>query len=104
MAAQYLYLTTTGWKSGNPHEIEIWYVEHGGCYYLVSEMLERSHWVQNIRHNPAVQVRVGEHHFAGSGRVLDPDTEPELCEAVCSLMDVKYEWSEGLIVELCPQG
>ncbi|MCB9438040.1 MAG: nitroreductase family deazaflavin-dependent oxidoreductase [Anaerolineales bacterium] len=103
MAAQYLYLTTTGWKSSNPHEIEIWYVEHGGCYYLVSEMLERSHWVQNIRHNPAVQVRVGERHFAGTGRILNPDAEPELCESVCALMDTKYNWSEGLIVELCPQ-
>ncbi len=24
----YLYLTTTGRRSGNPHEIEIWFVAH----------------------------------------------------------------------------
>lgn len=103
MAEQYLYLTTLGWKSGKPHEIEIWYVEYSGCYYLVSEMRERSHWVQNIHHNSAIQARVGEHHFTGIGRVLDANTEPDLCRAVSDLMDAKYSWSDGLIVELCSQ-
>jgi hypothetical protein len=27
----YLYLTTTGWKSGRPHEIEIWFTELMGA-------------------------------------------------------------------------
>ena len=45
----FLYLTTTGHRSGNPHEIEIWYVEHEGCYFLVSEKNESAHWVRNIR-------------------------------------------------------
>lgn len=103
MAEQYLYLTTMGWKSGKPHKIEIWYVEHGDCYYLVSEMRERSHWVQNIRHNSTIQVRVGEHHFTGIGRVLDANMEPDLYKTISNLMDAKYNWSDGLIVELCPQ-
>ena len=34
---EFLYLITTGWKSGQPHEIEIWYVEHDSCYYLCAE-------------------------------------------------------------------
>jgi hypothetical protein len=44
----FLYLTTIGHKSGQPHEIEIWYVEHGAGFYLCAEGHERAHWVQNI--------------------------------------------------------
>jgi deazaflavin-dependent oxidoreductase (nitroreductase family) len=99
---QFLYLTTTGWRTGNPHSIEIWFVGYDGRYYLVSEMRERSHWVQNIQRKPVVTFRVGETTFRGTGRVVDRAAEPELARAVCALMDAKYEWSDGLIVELSP--
>ena len=39
---QYLYLTTIGRKSGKPHSIEIWFVAHDGCYYMVNEDPEES--------------------------------------------------------------
>ncbi|PJF39914.1 MAG: nitroreductase family deazaflavin-dependent oxidoreductase [Chloroflexi bacterium] len=97
---QYLYLTTTGWKSGKPHEIEIWFVMHEGRYYLVSEHYERSHWVINIQHNPAITFRVAEQTFAGTGRIVNTTVEPDLAAQVCRLMDAKYNWSTGLIVEL----
>jgi deazaflavin-dependent oxidoreductase (nitroreductase family) len=99
---QFLYLTTTGWRSGNPHRIEIWFVAHEGRFYLVSEQRERSHWVQNIRHIPAVTFHVGDKTFAGTGRIVDSAQEKELAAAVSALMDAKYEWSDGLIVELTP--
>ena len=97
---QFLYVTTTGWKSGKPHEIEIWFVGHAGRYYIVSEHRERSHWVQNIRRNPTITFRVDGQTYNGTGRVVDPATEPELAAAVSDLMDAKYDWSDGLIVEL----
>ena len=97
---QFLYLTTTGWKSSNAHEIEIWFVSHAGRYYLVSEHRERSHWVQNIQHNPAIKFRVNEIPYDGTGRVVDSTAEPELTAKVSALMDAKYNWSNGLIVEL----
>ncbi|MCZ7539954.1 MAG: nitroreductase family deazaflavin-dependent oxidoreductase [Anaerolineae bacterium] len=100
----YLYLTTTGWRSGSPHMIEIWFVAHDGRYYLVSEKGGQSHWVQNIRHIPAVTFHVGDKTFAGTGRIVDPAQEPELASAVRALMDAKYEWSDGLIIELAPAG
>jgi deazaflavin-dependent oxidoreductase (nitroreductase family) len=100
--SEYLYLTTTGWKSGKLHEIEIWYVSRGGRYYIVSEHRERSHWVQNIAHNPSVTFRVDGETFKGSGRAVDPAQEPELAAAAAALMDAKYDWSDGLIVELTP--
>jgi deazaflavin-dependent oxidoreductase (nitroreductase family) len=99
---EFIYVTTTGWKSGNPHTIEIWYVAYQGRYYIVSEHRERSHWVQNIRHDPAITLRVGERTTPGTGRALDRAAEPELAAAVAALMDAKYEWSDGLIVELTP--
>jgi deazaflavin-dependent oxidoreductase (nitroreductase family) len=97
---QYLYLTTIGWKSGQAHQIEIWYVYHAGRYYLVAETGERAHWVQNIRHNPAITFQVGSAQFTGTGRAVDRSVEPELADAVAALMDAKYDWSDGLIVEL----
>lgn len=99
---QFLYITTTGWKTRKPHEIEIWYVGHEGAYYLVSEWREKSHWVQNIQHNPIVSFRVDDKTFQGKGRVIDNEAEPTLAAAVSTKMDEKYEWSDGLIVELRP--
>jgi deazaflavin-dependent oxidoreductase (nitroreductase family) len=99
---QYLYLTTTGWKSGKAHQIEIWYVLHSGRYYLVAETGERAHWVQNIRRDPAISVRVGSLQFTGTGRSVDRAAEPELAAVVGALMDAKYDRSDGLIVELAP--
>lgn len=110
MAEHFLYLTTTGWKSGRPHEIEIWFVEYEGRFYIVSEHRERSHWVRNVRQHPAVTWRIGNRAageydgpvYTGSARALDASTEPELHAAVAALMDAKYDWSDGLIVELAP--
>ena len=98
----YLYLTTTGHRTGSRHEIEIWYIAYGDCYYLVSERRERSHWVQNIQHNSAISFRVGETTYQGQGRIILVADEPQLARSVKQLMDTKYNWSEGLIVELCP--
>jgi len=103
---QFLYLTTTGWRSGTPHTIEIWFVAYDGRYFLVSEHRERSHWVQNIRHQSAVTLRVGDRsapELQGMGRIVDPEAEPELATEVRRQMDAKYEWSDGLIVELTPR-
>ncbi|MCC6893761.1 MAG: nitroreductase family deazaflavin-dependent oxidoreductase [Anaerolineae bacterium] len=98
---EYLYLTTTGWKSGSPHEIEIWYVPHGSCYYLVSGGGDKAHWVKNIRHNPRIAFWVLGQRYEGSARVVDRQTEPELAGSVAGLMQAKYNWSDGWIIELC---
>jgi hypothetical protein len=103
----FLYLITTGHKSGVPHEIEIWHVAHDSAQYMVAEQGDRAHWVQNIRQQPAVQFKVATRDareitswVAGHARLLDPVTEPELAAAVRALMDARYSWSDGLIVEV----
>lgn len=111
MAEHFLYLTTTGRKSGLPRPIEIWFVEREGRYYMVSGSRERSHWVKNIQHDPGVTFSVGTRtdRSAGraltraTGRVVTPEHDADLCRQVCALMDAKYGWSDGLIVELTPE-
>ena len=41
--------------------------------------------------------------YVGLGRIVDPDDEPELAKRVSELMEAKYQWSDGLIVELQPE-
>lgn len=99
---QFLYLATTGWKSGRRHEIEIWFVEHGGRYYVVSERREGAHWVKNILHDSRVAFRVAGRTFNGTARTISQEAAP--AAEVSKLMDAKYGWSQGLIVELAPEG
>lgn len=111
MSEIFLYLTTTGRKTGLPRQIEIWFVEHAGTYYLVSEMRENAHWVQNLRANPQVQFSVGTREAQEAQRTLSPATarpltapeDIEIIEQVSRMMSAKYNWSDGLIVEIRPQ-
>jgi deazaflavin-dependent oxidoreductase (nitroreductase family) len=96
----FLYLTTTGRVSGQPREIEIWFTEHDGRFYLIAEHGERANWVRNIQGQPRVSVRVGDRQFDATARLVDGTREPELTAAVRALSDDKYGWSNGLIVEL----
>ena len=94
---KYLYLTTRGRKTGQPREIEIWFVAHGGCYYIVSEKREAAHWVRNIRAQAAISFHFGGETHQGSASI---PKDPALIAAVQAKMDAKYGWSDGLVVEL----
>lgn len=100
--SEFLYLTTTGRKSGQPHEIEIWFVAHEDCYYLCAEHREQTQWVQNIQQNARVSFWVEGRAYQGTARIIDPAAQPEITAAVSALLDAKYKWSEGLLVQLCP--
>jgi deazaflavin-dependent oxidoreductase (nitroreductase family) len=99
---QFLYLTTKGWKTGIQHRIEIWFVSYAGKYYVISERKEKADWVQNIVHNPTVMFTVNSKSFEGAARTVDKHREHKLAGEVSSLMDTKYGWRDGLIVELMP--
>ena len=99
----FLYLTTTGRRTGLSREIEIWFTERGDRYYLIAEHRERADWVRNLQAQPRVHVRLGDRQFDATARVVDDAREPELASAVKALSDAKYGWSDGLIVEITQQ-
>ena len=76
----FCYRTTTGRRTGRPHEIEIWYAEADGAttLYLLAGGGESSDWVRNLAADPACVVRVGERGApprAGRGRILATDDD-----------------------------
>ena len=97
----YLYLTTTGRVTAQAREIEIWFTEHGGRFYLVAER-ESANWVRNIQSQPQVKVRVGDAAFDAIARVMHNDREPQLAATVKALFEANYGWSDGVLVELTP--
>ena len=99
---EFLYLTTTGRRSGRPRRIEIWFTEREGRYYLVAEHLWDTQWVQNVLADPRVEVAVGDAEFPARARVVEADAEPDLHAAVQELSELKYGWGDGLVVELTP--
>jgi len=99
---QYLYLTTTGWQSGRPHEIEIWFTSLDGRWYVLAELGERSHWVQNLRRQPRVSFRVSERVYPGRAAMLDEAAHPALAQRVRARSAEKYGWGGGTIVQLEP--
>lgn len=110
MSDEFLYLETIGRTTGRQREIEIWFVAHQGRHYVVSGNREASGWVRNIAANPAVHFSVGSgearearlSRTAAMARALDPAIDQERVATVSALMDAKYKWSNGLIVELTP--
>lgn len=96
----FLYLTTTGRRTGLAREIEIWFTERDGRFYLIAEHGENANWVRNIQANPRVTVRVGDRRFAGTARIVVDERDPDLAHVVKALSEAKYGWSDGLIVEV----
>ena len=97
-----LYLTTIGRVSGEPREIEIWFIVHRGSFYLFAEKGEAAGWVKNIRRNPKVIFRIGDHRIEAAARVLDYQADRQLWDEVQTGADRKYGWGDGLPVALTP--
>ncbi len=105
MSDQFLYLTTTGRKTGLPRQIEIWFVETKGRFYILAEHYHRTQWVKNIRHDPQVRVRIGRREspeLDATARVLDPERDAGLYQAAQRLSREKHGWGDGLPVEITP--
>lgn len=93
-AAQYCYLTTTGRKTGEPREIEIWFGLIGETAYLLSGSGEdehgpKAHWVRNILEAPAVTVRISDVTYPGKGRVVERGSREDA--AARALVVPKYQ-------------
>jgi deazaflavin-dependent oxidoreductase (nitroreductase family) len=97
----YLYLTTRGRQTGRPREIEIWFTQREGFYYVIAEY-ETSHWLRNLQADPHVTVKVGAKRFQAEARVLMSESDLELQGQVQQLSRSKYGWGDGIVVELIP--
>lgn len=82
------YLTTVGRRTGQRHEIEIWFVHHGGALHLISGGGERADWVKNLEADPAASIRVTHQEFEVNARFSLTDSDERL--RVAELFASKY--------------
>jgi hypothetical protein len=96
--------------SGRPHTIEIWFVAHEGCAYLMAGS-PRSDWVRNLRADPTVGLRIGAAEATATGRVVD-DPDDARQRVIRARMADKYgereadgsltRWATtAILVEVC---
>ena len=88
----YCYLTTIGRVTGKPHEIEIWFAVDSGSIYLMSGGMDQSDWVKNLLKNPPVKVRIANHAFKATARIVKDDAEQMLAR---NLLADKYNERES---------
>jgi deazaflavin-dependent oxidoreductase (nitroreductase family) len=101
---EYLYLTTTGRKSGKARQIEIWFVASEGKLYILAEHFDRAQWVKNIERDPRVRVKIGELELNATARALDEKKDGQVYRLAQELARKKYGWGDGLPVEITPDG
>jgi len=89
----YCYLTTKGRVSGRAHEIEIWFGVHGNALYLLSGSGEGSDWVKNLLKESSANVRIANHTFTGTARIVSEKEEDT--RARYMLAEKYQEWKEG---------
>ncbi|PYT05553.1 MAG: nitroreductase family deazaflavin-dependent oxidoreductase [Acidobacteria bacterium] len=97
---QYLYLTTVGRITGEPRQIEIWFTQFNGKFYVLAEHFHETQWVKNIGRNPSVHVRVDDQEFEATARALDEQHDRETWQTAQRLSLEKYGWGDGLPVEI----
>lgn len=100
------YVTTTGRRTGRPHEIEIWFATDGATVWLLSGGGDRSDWVQNLLARPEAKVRIGDHELTASARLPLPQDEEK--QTAAALLADKYPgyftraFAEGYMIALDP--
>jgi deazaflavin-dependent oxidoreductase (nitroreductase family) len=98
----FVYVTTTGRKTGLPRQIEIWFVLYSGRIYILAEHGHRAQWVMNVVANARVQVKLAGLSFEATARVLDEVRDAEAWGTAKDLARKKYGWGDGLPVEIEP--
>jgi len=71
----FCYLTTTGRVSGRSHTIEIWFALNEQTLYMLSGGRDKSDWVKNALHTPAVQVKINNTMLSGQARLVNNTEE-----------------------------
>ena len=71
---KFIYLTTTGRKTGKPHTVELWFATSGNRVYLSHEGKETD-WMKNIRKNSSVNIRIGKVQLTGTASETNEGSE-----------------------------
>ena len=104
---KYIYLTTRGRKTGNPHTVELWFAIAGKKIYLSHEGAYTD-WMKNILEDGRVEFKIGKIQFKGNARIAEAREVFELGKHALYLKyygkadeDTINEWfSESTIIEI----
>jgi deazaflavin-dependent oxidoreductase (nitroreductase family) len=104
---KYIYLTTRGRKTGNPHTVELWFAIAGKKIYLSHEGAYTD-WMKNILEDGRVEFKIGKIQFKGNARIAEAGEVFELGKHALYLKyygkadeDTINEWfSESTIIEI----
>jgi deazaflavin-dependent oxidoreductase (nitroreductase family) len=67
-------LTHYGRKTGQPHQVTIWFAVDGETLYIGTANANRN-WVKNVQKTPRIRMTIGGESFEGSARFLSERTE-----------------------------
>jgi deazaflavin-dependent oxidoreductase (nitroreductase family) len=82
-------IVTTGRRSGEPHEIEIWFGVMDGAMYLISGNGSSADWYLNMLAEPVVTVKLAGEQRIGRASAVTSTDERRRCG---DLMGAKYVW------------
>ncbi len=69
-----LRLTHIGRKTGQPHEVTIWFVFDGERMYLATANVNRQ-WIKNVMKTPPVKLAIAGEIFEGEVRFISDSAE-----------------------------
>ena len=88
-------LTHYGRKTGQPHEVTIWFVLDGDKLYIGTANVNRQ-WVHNVQKTPKIRLTIAGETFEGSARFLTDRAEHE-----CAMAAIRRKyWMFRPIIEL----
>ena len=104
---KYIYLTTKGRKTGNPHTVELWFAVAGNKIYLSHEGAFTD-YMKNILKDNRVEFKIGKTQLKGNARIVKGGEAFELGKHALYLKyygkateDTINDWfSESTIIEI----
>jgi hypothetical protein len=104
---KYIYLTTTGRKTGDSHTVELWFAQVEGKIYLSHEGA-LTDWMKNINKDSRVSLQIGGTQFKGRAQIFQAGKSFEIGK---NALYIKYygkkskevidDWfSESAVIEI----
>jgi deazaflavin-dependent oxidoreductase (nitroreductase family) len=104
---KYIYLTTTGRRTGRPHTVELWFAVAQGKLYLSHEG-KYTDWMKNILNNNCVTFTIKSFNWEGTARIVGGGDAFEIGKSALyrkyygeARKDVIDDWfSESTVLEI----